>query len=222
MARVWLITGPSSGFWHEFVKQILARGDKVIATACSLSKIQHLKEIGTATLDVIAAEAISLFGRRDVLIKMPGIRNFGYLRLCSTQDEYFRAQDSGTVVTIGSMSACETYPGIGANSASKAANRYDMDGMDEKVTFTRIRTLLNSVSGEISILEYQSLRGDPEKGVACIIDVVRGENGGRWQQVAEGIALGPDTLLGIRRRCEETLKLLTEWEEFSKSTDIVE
>jgi hypothetical protein len=46
-----------------------------------------------------------------------------------------------------------------------------MDGMDEKVTFTRIRTLLvergqfrtellrpqNSVSGEISILEYQSL-----------------------------------------------------------------
>jgi D-arabinose 1-dehydrogenase-like Zn-dependent alcohol dehydrogenase len=96
-ALVWLITGPSSGFRHEFVKQILARGDKVIATTRSLSKIQHLKETGAdimtldvtfpqATLDAIAAEAIQqeyLLSYQhhqgfSALVPRPGLRYCGY------------------------------------------------------------------------------------------------------------------------------------------------
>lgn len=77
--RVWFITGCSSGFGLELVHAILARGDKVIATARSVQKIAHLKSIGADTLQldvtssldelkVIAEKAISLHGRVDVLI----------------------------------------------------------------------------------------------------------------------------------------------------------
>ena len=77
--KVWLVTGCSSGFGLEFVKNIVKRGDKVIATARSESKIEFLKEIGAATLqlDVTApqdelnakaAEAIKIFGGVDVLV----------------------------------------------------------------------------------------------------------------------------------------------------------
>lgn len=47
---VWLITGISSGFGTQFVHSILARGDKVIATARTPEKIQHLEAAGAAVL----------------------------------------------------------------------------------------------------------------------------------------------------------------------------
>jgi NADP-dependent 3-hydroxy acid dehydrogenase YdfG len=76
---VWLVTGCSSGFGEAFVQRILARGDKVIATARNLKKIEHLEESGAAVLqlDVTdtqkalndkAAEAIEKYGRIDVLV----------------------------------------------------------------------------------------------------------------------------------------------------------
>ncbi|KAG0709824.1 hypothetical protein DFH29DRAFT_885950 [Suillus ampliporus] len=39
--KVWLITGTSSGFGRRLVGLALARGDRVIATARTLSKIEH-------------------------------------------------------------------------------------------------------------------------------------------------------------------------------------
>ena len=76
---VWLITGCSSGFGEHFVSSILARGDKVIATARNLEKIKPLEQAGAATLqlditdsqesiDHTITKAISVYGRIDVLI----------------------------------------------------------------------------------------------------------------------------------------------------------
>lgn len=87
---VWLITGTSSGFGAAFVKNLLARGDKVIATARSLSKIEHLKKLGAATLQLdvtaapdelksIAKEAIAIHGKVDVLVNNAGYSHFGTL-----------------------------------------------------------------------------------------------------------------------------------------------
>ena len=88
--QVWLITGTSSGFGAEFVKQVIARGDKVIATARNMDRISHLKDIGAATLqlDVTAPqdelnrkadEAISIHGRVDILVNNAGYTQFGIL-----------------------------------------------------------------------------------------------------------------------------------------------
>lgn len=76
---VWLVTGTSSGFGYELAKQILQRGDKLIATARSIGKIADLKEAGAdiLTLDVtskletlkeVAKQAHAIHGRIDILV----------------------------------------------------------------------------------------------------------------------------------------------------------
>lgn len=89
---IWLVTGCSSGFGVEFVHQILARGDRVIATARDIAKIEQLSNEGAATLeldvtspqaiiDQIIADAITIYGRIDVLVN-----NAGYVAAGSWED----------------------------------------------------------------------------------------------------------------------------------------
>ncbi|KAL3461783.1 hypothetical protein BJX64DRAFT_299965 [Aspergillus heterothallicus] len=281
MSLVWLITGTSSGFGSEFVKQALARGDKVIATARNTDKISHLRDLGAQVLELDvtspqselnarAAVAVAVFGRVDVLVNNAAFTQFGFLEDMSENDyvkqfntnvfgtinttraflPHFRSRKSGTIVNIGSMSAWETYPGVGAYSASKAALRYATDALDQEVSTIGIRTLLvepgqfrtellsaqNSMFAESSVPEYQDVaqatfkafrdvhgkqRGDPVKGVGRVIDLVRGENGAAGREWPKELALGPDAVAVIRKKCEETLKTLAEWEEFSRGTDVV-
>ncbi|KAL4781737.1 hypothetical protein BJX76DRAFT_349911 [Aspergillus varians] len=222
-----------------------------------------------AELNDKAAEAVAVFGRVDVLVNNAAYTQFGFLEEMSEEDyvkqfttnvfgtinttraflPHFRSQKAGVIVNIGSMSAWETYPGVGAYSASKAALRYATDALDQEVASIGIKTLLvepgqfrtellspqNSMFAEIGISEYEEVarttfetfrkahgnqRGDPVKGVARIIDVVRGENGAAGREWPRELALGPDAVAGIRKKCEETLRLLGEWEEFSTGTDI--
>jgi NADP-dependent 3-hydroxy acid dehydrogenase YdfG len=81
---VWLVTGCSpGGFGELFVQHILARGDKVIATARNLKKIEHLAgaDVTTLRLDItdsqqdvraIITDAIKVYGRIDVLVNNAG------------------------------------------------------------------------------------------------------------------------------------------------------
>jgi NADP-dependent 3-hydroxy acid dehydrogenase YdfG len=79
----WLVTGCSSGFGTEFVRQILLRGDKVIATARDSTRIEALGKDGAAILqldvthsqgsiDQTIAHAISIYGCIDVLVNNAG------------------------------------------------------------------------------------------------------------------------------------------------------
>ncbi len=76
---VWLITGCSSGFGEIFVRQLLERGDLVIATARRPERIQHLAKLGAAALQLDVtdsqqtirervAAAVAVHGRIDVLV----------------------------------------------------------------------------------------------------------------------------------------------------------
>jgi NAD(P)-dependent dehydrogenase (short-subunit alcohol dehydrogenase family) len=78
-SRVWLVTGCSSGFGLELVHSILARGDKVIATARSVDKLSALSKAGAATLQLdvtssladlqaTAEKAIAVYGKVDILV----------------------------------------------------------------------------------------------------------------------------------------------------------
>ena len=83
-SKVWLVTGCSSGFGRLFIPAILARGDKVIATArnaTGLTDINTTDHSRTLLLDVTATqqvinqkvkEATELFGRIDVLVNNAG------------------------------------------------------------------------------------------------------------------------------------------------------
>ena len=84
----WLITGCSSGFGLEFVHQVLSRGDKVIATARTLAKIQDLETAGAAILeldvtatqpaiDEVITKAISIYGQVDVIVNNAGFVTAG-------------------------------------------------------------------------------------------------------------------------------------------------
>lgn len=86
--HVWLITGTSSGFGAELVKEVISRGDKVIATARNVDQISHMRDIGASTLqlDVTASQgelhrkaeqAISIYGRVDILVNNAGYTQFG-------------------------------------------------------------------------------------------------------------------------------------------------
>jgi NADP-dependent 3-hydroxy acid dehydrogenase YdfG len=80
---VWLVTGCSSGFGVAFIKAILARGDKAIATARRIETLKPLQDLGAAALqlDVTSPgegihmkidEAVAIYGRLDVLISNAG------------------------------------------------------------------------------------------------------------------------------------------------------
>lgn len=86
--QVWLVTGCSTGFGYEFIKAILARGDKAIATARNVGSLKELKELGAATmqLDVTAPlsklrtkieEIAEIYGRINVLILNAGYAQLG-------------------------------------------------------------------------------------------------------------------------------------------------
>jgi NAD(P)-dependent dehydrogenase (short-subunit alcohol dehydrogenase family) len=89
---VWLVTGCSSGFGNQFVHSILARGDKVIATARDLSKIQQFEQLGVPTfqLDITdsqssikatIAKILAESGRIDVLVN-----NAAYIAIGTWED----------------------------------------------------------------------------------------------------------------------------------------
>lgn len=90
---VWLVTGCSSGIGEAFVREILARGDKVIATGRNADvKLAKLKDTGAAVLDldvtstqeVVDAkikEAIAIYGEIDILVN-----NAGFIQSCFMED----------------------------------------------------------------------------------------------------------------------------------------
>jgi NADP-dependent 3-hydroxy acid dehydrogenase YdfG len=58
---VWLVTGCSSGFGGQFIRSILARGDKAIAAGRDISRLNALKEAGATVLRLdVAAEQPAL------------------------------------------------------------------------------------------------------------------------------------------------------------------
>jgi NAD(P)-dependent dehydrogenase (short-subunit alcohol dehydrogenase family) len=102
-AKVWLITGSSTGFGRSLTEAVLKKGDSVIATARKPKQLDDLvaKYPGTAKavrLDVTNPQevhdavdaAIDAFGRIDVLVNNAGYGTVGVIEEVS--DEAIRRQ----------------------------------------------------------------------------------------------------------------------------------
>ena len=90
MTKTWFITGTSSGFGRQLVEQLLARGDRVAATARRTESLDDLaatygEQLWRATLDVtdttrmtdVIDRAFAELGRIDVVISNAGYGLFG-------------------------------------------------------------------------------------------------------------------------------------------------
>jgi NAD(P)-dependent dehydrogenase (short-subunit alcohol dehydrogenase family) len=85
VAKVWFITGTSSGFGRELAEQLLAAGEKVVATARKPEQIADLAEkhgdsalivaldvTKEETIEAALAATLEKFGRVDVLVNNAG------------------------------------------------------------------------------------------------------------------------------------------------------
>lgn len=61
--------------------------------------------------------------------------------------------------------------------------------------------------------------GDPERGVAAIIDLLKGRGWAAGKKVPLRLPMGSDSLEAVREKCRETLRVCDEWEGFARSTD---
>lgn len=101
--KTWLITGSASGLGRDIAEAVLARGDRLVATARDPKALAPLAEqygdqVRTAALDVTDAAAaqaavqlaVDAFGRLDVLVNNAGYGHVSPFEQTSPDD--FRAQ----------------------------------------------------------------------------------------------------------------------------------
>ncbi|KAH7067879.1 oxidoreductase,short chain dehydrogenase-like protein [Paraphoma chrysanthemicola] len=254
--QVWLITGTTSGFGAAFVHSLLARGDKVIATARNLSKISNLKQAGASTLQLdvtsspaelekTAKEAIAIHGKIDVLFNT---NTFGAINVSRAFLPHFRTNRAGTIVFIGSAAALCGMPILSLYCASKWALTGAAESLIEEVKDFGIRTLVvqpgffrtellntnNTTYINTDIGDYKSVidekyamfkgydglqPGDPQKAVERVVDTVKGEGLAKGKALPPTLYLGGDVIAQARKRFEDQLALIKEWEEVGSGLD---
>ncbi len=279
MASVWLITGCSSGFGEQFVRQLTERGERVIATARNVQKIQQLKSTGAALmqLDVLASqkeldqkveEALKIYGQIDIFVSNAGyvgvgtleeLCNESYLKMFSTTVlgpsnllrsllPHFRSRKAGTIIFNGSMWGWEGHAGNTMYCSAKFALEGLAEGLKKELAHLNVKVLIlepgffrtsiltpeNLQLGSAHLEDYKEVNdglkqvligsngqqpGDPVRGVKIVIDVVKGEGVAKGRNMPFRLPMGSDAIDCMKAKCEDTLKVLNEWDRVIKGSD---
>jgi NAD(P)-dependent dehydrogenase (short-subunit alcohol dehydrogenase family) len=168
MARVWLVTGSSSGFGNAIVEAALERGDTVVATARKPGNVPSaahpvaLDVTDTARIQTVVDEVVDRHGRIDVLVNNAGraligaaeetteaelrdlmeVHFFGPAALTRAVLPHMREQRSGAIVQISSMGGRMSFAGVSAYSATKFALEGYSEALAAEVAPFGIRVLV--------------------------------------------------------------------------------
>lgn len=166
MSKIWFITGAGRGFGRQFTLAALERGDRVAATARDLTALDDLVDrFGEAILPlaldvteraaVFSAvdEAVSRFGRLDVVVNNAGYGLFGAVEEISEQQlrdqlevnlfgvlhvtqavlPVLRDQGAGRIIQISTVGGVVAFPNLGGYHASKWALEGLTDSLAQEV-----------------------------------------------------------------------------------------
>lgn len=162
---------------------------------------------------------------------------------------HFRAQRSGTCVFISSLSGWIGHAGCSPYASSKFALEGFAESLEAETRHLGIKTLLIEPgrfrtsllstgnlqtkrseiddyaafsAGQIEYLASEDRRqpGDPAKLVNVVLDLVRGEGVAEGREVPFRLPLGGDCVDDIKAKCEGLLKVMGEWEEVCRGTDV--
>lgn len=64
--------------------------------------------------------------------------------------------------------------------------------------------------------------GDPKLGIARMVDMIKREGMAKGKEIPWRVPIGTDAMEIIKGKCEETLKVIEQWKDFSMSTDFPE
>ncbi|KAI5460862.1 hypothetical protein BGZ63DRAFT_387936 [Mariannaea sp. PMI_226] len=173
---------------------------------------------------------------------------FGVLKVTKALLPHMRERRSGWVIILSSISGWHGYEFNAAYSGPKFALEGMAESLSRDTKPFGIKTLLiepgqfrtqflsstNRKTEPSKIADYAqeskdfdsmlasvdgNQRGDPERGMAVVLDLVRGEGVAKGREVPIRMPLGSDGYEVIKAKCEETLKILEDWKSVIYSTD---
>ncbi|WP_050479186.1 oxidoreductase [Herbaspirillum rhizosphaerae] len=170
-SKVWFITGASRGFGALIARDALLRGDRVVATARNPQTVVEqlgdhpnllaLKLDVTSETDAVnaATQAVSRFGRIDVLVNNAGYgllgaveeasadevkkqfdtNVFGLLHVTRAVLPVLRAQGSGHVINVSSIGGYASHAAWGVYCATKFAVEALTEALSAELAHTGVR-----------------------------------------------------------------------------------
>jgi NAD(P)-dependent dehydrogenase (short-subunit alcohol dehydrogenase family) len=148
----WFITGTSRGLGHELVKQVLERGDTVVATTRSAQRLEAADRLIPVELDLTDERAVAAavgLSDIDVVVNNAGYGFLGAVEEVSDREARemfdvqifgawnvlravlpgFRARGRGHIINISSILGLTAFPGWGLYCAAK----YALEGLTESL-----------------------------------------------------------------------------------------
>ncbi|KZT06464.1 NAD-P-binding protein [Laetiporus sulphureus 93-53] len=187
-------------------------------------------------------------GGCEVAMKQFQTNLFGVINVTNAILPHMRERKSGTVVMIGSRSAWKAdMPTAGIYIASKAALHALGESYAAELAQFNVRVMVCApgafrtenvhnvpYSSTQHIPAYDALRerslagfsavakqarGDPDKAMEVLVDVVRGEGRAKGREMPMYLLLGNITYTHARAYCQRLLKEMDYWEDVAKDLD---
>ncbi|CAI0651655.1 unnamed protein product [Colletotrichum noveboracense] len=173
----------------------------------------------------------------------------GTLKVCRAAAPHLRAQGFGVIVNIGSLGTWESCAAAGLYCATKAAVSNLTEAFRDELSPFGVdvcalepgyfRTgFLNPgarIKAKVDLDAYQTgpagnykkllndadnhQPGDPVKGAHVVVDVFTKSGVAEGREIPIRLVLGKDCLAAVRKKCQETLALMDEWESITTTTD---